>query len=85
MSEQIAYVRNNSVAISYESRTGLNFVSQAKGLNNPDALAESVIIAWLADNHPDVLAHIRQRQKQDDDFRNELKAKLNPDPFRPKS
>ena len=76
MSEQIAYVRNNSVAISYESRTGLNFVSQATGLNNPDALADKVIWDWLEQSHPEVCRHIKDRQATDNQFRDSLKARL---------
>ena len=78
MSEQIAYIRNNSVAISYESRTGLNYVSQATGLNNPDALADTVIMAWLIDKHPEVVEHIRRRQEADNAFRDKLRKQHDP-------
>ena len=74
-------IRSDSVAISYETRKGLRYVSRALGLPNPDALAEQVLGDWLAEKHPSVVAHIEDLGVAEGKFERELKSKLNPTPF----
>lgn len=79
----IQLIRDSQICVSYTVRSALNLVSQAQGLNNPDALAEIVLLGWLTDNHPCVMNHLQAKRDMDKAFRVELKKRLNPDPFEP--
>lgn len=72
----IQVIRDSQICVSHTVRSALNYVSQAQGENNPDALAQSVLADWLATNHPDVMAHIKTKQDMDKAFKAELKKKL---------
>lgn len=79
--KQLQAIRSDVVAISYETRKGLRYVSRALGMPNADALAEQVLWEWLQGHHPDVVMHIEDFEDYENQFERELKAKLNPDPF----
>ncbi len=85
MSEQVSYVRSDSIAISYETRKGLRYVARALGMAHSDALAEDILRQWLQSEHPDVVQRIEDLDAAEGKFERELKAKLNPDPFASKS
>ncbi len=74
-------IRSDSVAISYETRKGLRYVSRALGMPNADALAEQVLWEWLDKNHGEVVCHIENAEEAEAKFEKELKAKLCPVPF----
>jgi len=78
----IQVIRDSQICVSYTVRSALNYVSQAQGDTNTDALAEQVLHLWLSANHADVMAHIKAKQDADKAFRFELKKKLGtPVPF----
>lgn len=79
--KRINVIRGDSVAISYETRKGLRYVSRALGMSNADTLAEQILCNWIAENHPMVLVHIEDASINEGKFERELKQKLSPTPF----
>lgn len=77
----IQVIRSDSVAISYETRKGLRYVSRALGMPNVDALADQILTDWLHEKHPSITAHIDDCSIIEGKFERELKAKINPSPF----
>ncbi len=80
MSEESKVIRDSSIYVSWVTRQGLNYVSRAIGMENPDQLAEKVITQWLTEKHPTVMAHMEKRSKEDKDFRETLKLSIGQKP-----
>lgn len=77
----IQFIRSDTVAVSYETRKGLRYVSRALGMPNPDALAEQVLRQFLVNQHPTIVSHIESLDEAEAKFEKELKAKINSSPF----
>lgn len=72
----IQIIRPNSLAVGWQTKKGLAYVARALQLTSPDALAEQVLSGWLKEKHPSVVAHMKKRYSEDQDFEKQLHQSL---------
>lgn len=72
----IQIIRPNSLAVSWQTKKGLAYVARALQMPNADALAEQVLSTWLKEIHPSVVAHMKKRYSEDQDFEKQLHQSL---------
>ena len=65
--------RPDSIYVSRTVRRALTYVPRTEEGQTSDGIADQVLLAWLAANHPAILAHIRSQDEQDKEFRDRIK------------
>lgn len=70
-------VRSDAVYLSWQSRTGLNYIARAQGITT-DELADTILADWLKANHLEVVEHMKARTESDNEFRKTLEKQLKP-------
>lgn len=70
-------IRPRQTYLSYPTYKSMQFIAFAKGVPVDD-VAEEVLASWIKTNHPDIVAHIKERWDRDKAFKDGLMARLNP-------